>query len=482
MGSEECMSGKAIYQNFMDGRGTDPLMESQRSIGTVSDFYEERVSQIKRLAVSMEEGWTGNASGAAQRGAGPLAEAHARASVEMKTAKELLTRQTESYGVAHGNVVDVPDLPKEPSLFKKVVTLGGAQDSYEDKVEASNAANQRNIAVMGQWADASSVNGAMMPTDYGNISTKDVTVGVKEEPVVPPWPPIWPPEKWPPDLVKIDDSGDDDDDDDSGDDGGKKIIGNGDDRTIGTDDDKVGPDDKVVRPPLPDRPILIDNELLPPPRDDDWRNTFPDQTDKPDPGKPPISGGKDELTRPEDFTPEKPADRPGWNLPGGPGGPGGTGITGGTSGTGQGSSSGTGFGPLGGFGGSGAGSGAGSGSGSGGGRFGGGGSGTGGAGGLGGEKSLGGRGAGSASGAAEAMGRRGAAGARGMGGGAAGRPGGAGGMPGMGAGQKGQGGEDEEHQRKYIVDDDEAFQLADDGERLTDPRTGMPLAPPVIGE
>jgi hypothetical protein len=56
-------------------------------------------------------------------------------------------------------------------------------------------------------------------------------------------------------------------------------------------------------------------------------------------------------------------------------------------------------------------------------------------------------------------------------------------MPGAGmGGQKGEGGEDDEHQRKYVLDDDEAFQLTEAGERLVDPRTGMPLTPPVIGQ
>ncbi|RJQ76452.1 hypothetical protein [Amycolatopsis panacis] len=76
----------------------------------------------------------------------------------------------------------------------------------------------------------------------------------------------------------------------------------------------------------------------------------------------------------------------------------------------------------------------------------------------------------------EAVGRgaatgRGAAGARG-----------AAGMGGMGAGGKGKGEEDKEHQRKYGIDDDSAFTLVDDeGERVLDPRTGLPPTPPTIG-
>jgi hypothetical protein len=454
MGSEECMSGQQIYENFINGRGTDGLANSYSSLGNVSEVYNERVDQITRLAASMEECWTGNASGAAQRGAAPLAVAHGSAAAEMITATNLLERQAGSFHDARTNVVKVPNPPNEPSTIKKILTLGGAQDNYEDKVQASNAAAQRNVATMSNWASASSYNSTKMPTDYGTIDPNAMTVRVKEErAIIENWPPPHP--EWPPKPKEKKVGGDDD----------KNVVGTGDGK------DKVGIDDKTVRPPqeLQGRPIGIDNELIPPPSNDDWRNIEPD---KPDTTKPPLGGGKDDLTRPEDYTPpDKPGDRPGWN---------GTGGVGSQSSSGQGSSSGTGFGPLAGFGGSGSGAGSGSGSG----RFGSGsgsgsGSGTGSASGSGGEKSLGGRGTGSASGAAEAMGRGGAAGARGAG---AGGRSGTGGMPGMAPGQKGQGDEDEEHQRKYIVEDDEVFQLTDDGERLTDPRTGMPLTPPVIGE
>jgi hypothetical protein len=49
-------------------------------------------------------------------------------------------------------------------------------------------------------------------------------------------------------------------------------------------------------------------------------------------------------------------------------------------------------------------------------------------------------------------------------------------------GHKGTGAEDEEHQRKYGLDDDSAFSLVDEeGERLVDPNTGLPVTPPTLG-
>ncbi|UKD58593.1 hypothetical protein L3Q65_18320 [Amycolatopsis sp. FU40] len=77
-----------------------------------------------------------------------------------------------------------------------------------------------------------------------------------------------------------------------------------------------------------------------------------------------------------------------------------------------------------------------------------------------------------ARGGANSAAARGAAGAKGT-------PG-MGGMAGGGKGGKGE--EDKEHQRKYGLDDDSAFDLTDDEDgRLRDPRTGLPPTPPTIG-
>lgn len=55
-------------------------------------------------------------------------------------------------------------------------------------------------------------------------------------------------------------------------------------------------------------------------------------------------------------------------------------------------------------------------------------------------------------------------------------------MGGMGGGAgRGQGGDDSEHQRKYVQDTNEVFQFTEDGEHLRDPETGHSVAPPTIG-
>ncbi|GAA1235627.1 hypothetical protein GCM10009676_19500 [Prauserella halophila] len=65
---------------------------------------------------------------------------------------------------------------------------------------------------------------------------------------------------------------------------------------------------------------------------------------------------------------------------------------------------------------------------------------------------------------------------------AAGGRGGAGMMGGAGRGGNGNGNGNEEHQRKYVADTDEHFDLTENDEVLRDPETGRVVTPPVIGE
>jgi hypothetical protein len=131
MGFWDSMSGQQIYENFASADGPDGLMQAQQHLARVETVYTERENQIRTLAASMEEGWTGDAAGAAQRGAGPLAVAHGGAAQEMATAKDLLANQVDSFYVVKSSVTPVPPAPSEPSTFHNLISFGGAQSDYE---------------------------------------------------------------------------------------------------------------------------------------------------------------------------------------------------------------------------------------------------------------------------------------------------------------------------------------------------------------
>jgi hypothetical protein len=391
------MSGKDIYANFQNGVGPQGLATGAAYVKDLIKNYEQRAESITKLTVKMESAWQGDASGAARRGAGPLAVEHGLAAPEMNTAQTLVTSQVSAYDRASSAVMEVPPTPEEPGLWDNITSLGGAGRTYETKMAEVNAANDHNVSVMNSYEDTTSTNTSGMPRSYGSISPDYSAVGVTPTKTPPPPPP------------------------------GK------------------------TQPPQPGDPGRTgDRGNLPPTTNPPGTNpTQP--TNPPGPTGPvrPNSPNGPGQTDPSDFVPSPTRPGPGQGPGQGPGhgsGPGfGPFIPGGP-----------GFGPTGGGGGTSTGPGGGRGGVPAGAR-GGFGSGGGGAGGFGEEGSraggrgpAGGLGAGGA--AAEAAAARG-----GMGG--AGR-GGAGGMPMGGGGGRGQGGEDGEHQRpSFLVeaDPDETF-------------------------
>ncbi len=59
MGFWDSMSGQEIYENFATAPGPDKLQQAQHHLGRVEAVYTDRENQIRTLAASMEEGWSG---------------------------------------------------------------------------------------------------------------------------------------------------------------------------------------------------------------------------------------------------------------------------------------------------------------------------------------------------------------------------------------------------------------------------------------
>lgn len=411
-GFENSMSGQQIYDNFMNAKGPGDLTQTQDHLFKVMSTYQDRVQQINSLAASMEEGWTGDASEAAQGSATRLGLAHDKAALHMVQASQLIEAQSQAFYDTKNRVVPVPETPKAPSTFENVITLGSANTTYETKVQESQAAAQQNVNAMSTWTGTSADNGSRMPSSYGNLDPGNLNVNMTSPSSAP--------------SVG----------------GGGGVTGGG-----GAAGHFPGGGGGYA------------------PGGGGGGGYHPPAGS----GMPP-SGPLDQKTTAEGYLPPPGGIRPP-NVPSpisGPGGPARGGLDGWppVSGTLGGPDTGGGY-----RGGTGSPGGPGSGSGPGGraaDRL---------YGGAPGEKGIGTGnrvGAGAPGSASEAAGRAGSAGS-------AGRSGGAGGMGAGAHGGKGNGEEDAEHQRKYILDDDEPFQLTDEGERLIDPTTGLPVAPPVIG-
>ncbi|WP_410655647.1 hypothetical protein [Amycolatopsis sp. lyj-112] len=411
------MNGQQIYENFANAPGPGGLEAAQRQLVEVRVEYGRLQAEITRAAAALEEHWQGDAAGAAQRGAGPLAVAHGQAGGEMEFADNLLSTQVASFHATKNAVQPVPPIPPMPASFDEMIE-GGAKNYFEATTASNNAA-QSNVSVMDGWTKISGDNGARMPVTYGTIDPGAFSVSQGA-----------PGEK--PGAID-----------------GFRGAPEQRKKTPRTPGQTPAPKPGTPQPGPKESTVDVPKQPVPVAKGEDQTTRPVEDHPKPNPIRTPIT----DVPRPPISGPPI-SGNPNWlppvTGPGVPGGPGRTGVPG--SGPGAGRLSGPGAGRIGGPGTAGPGTGGGTG-----GRLGG--------------------GPGSGSGMA---GTRGIA-EPGMRGGAAGKPG-VGGMAPGAAGQRGKGGEDDEHQRKYVLDDDSHFLPGEKGEKIVDPTTGMSPTPPVIGK
>lgn len=163
------MTGRTIYENFVNGVGPDGLSASAEMVRQVAEEYDDEGTAIRQLTARMEAIWQGDAAGAASRGAGPLVAEHDAAGSHMLTAQDLNGRQAGSFGDARNSVVPVPPEPTAPDPWS-TFNLPGEAATFRDQVTDYNAANQRNVDVMRGYGDAAVYNTTNMPLSYGALS------------------------------------------------------------------------------------------------------------------------------------------------------------------------------------------------------------------------------------------------------------------------------------------------------------------------
>ncbi|GAA1971489.1 hypothetical protein [Amycolatopsis minnesotensis] len=175
--ADQFMTAQQIYDNFDKARGTGSLQDARNTLQKVEEQYTIREHDITKLAASMEEGWAGAASGAAQRGAGPMAVEHGHAAQALATAKDLLQNQSDTFHDTKSRVVQIPPYPDQDQTFRDM--LSGDQDTALAKITSYHSALGGNVKAMDDWTTSSNHNAGMMPGSYGSIDPHalDVSTG-----------------------------------------------------------------------------------------------------------------------------------------------------------------------------------------------------------------------------------------------------------------------------------------------------------------
>ncbi|MFF0147243.1 hypothetical protein ATK36_2754 [Amycolatopsis sulphurea] len=420
---DQAVPAPELVQKVLAGQGAQSWYQGAEQAGKLAGQQDEAGSRVQRLSAGLESAWTGGGADSAQARIKQFSEA-ATATAQTYTGNgQNLTDLAHGFEVMKKALQPMPDTPPHKNFWDEATWW---DTDTEDQINRYNKLAQENLARYQGYAQQAQTSGQGLKGDYGQLTGFDGDISLT-----------------PRDSAVSHSS--------------HALSGGINGHSVPRPE--VGGSSYVAAPAANSAGVTQGNHYVSPGQDGNGTQAagyVPPSLSGSRPGALPVSSMPGLSVGTGGGSAWAPESAGGVATGGfGPGGSsgvgqrsGGRGLRGGLNG-GAGTGSGAGRGAGAGLG-SGAGRGAGSGAGAGGGA---------------------GSGAG-AEGALRGSAGRGTAGARG-----------ASGMGGMGVGGgKGKGEEDAEHQRKYGVEDDSAFSLTDnDGERLLDPRTGLPPTPPTIG-
>ncbi|MFI5606784.1 WXG100 family type VII secretion target [Amycolatopsis sp. NPDC051903] len=179
------MDGKQIYDNFRTGN-TSGLRAAATQVQQLSSAYLERAQSIKDLQDRMAKSWRGDAADAANAGAGPLEKAFANTADPLDMTNASVEMQASSFEDSSHAVVEVPPKPDKPNPWttglKAAIPIAGPfmaahdQNSYQDKLNEYNAANDTNVRVMDQYNGVTTSTKSVLPTQYGTLESDGAAI------------------------------------------------------------------------------------------------------------------------------------------------------------------------------------------------------------------------------------------------------------------------------------------------------------------
>ena len=160
------MSAHDIYQYFATGRGTASLDDGQAATRIEWQLEDERAHLIRKQGELIRGGWQGAAAEGAFGAAQPLAVSALRGAVLLSRAEDLLDRQSGSFHRAANSVTPVPEEPPALDMSDPMVVF----TDHDADVAAYQAQAQHNFDVYRGYDGASQYNETNMPADYATVN------------------------------------------------------------------------------------------------------------------------------------------------------------------------------------------------------------------------------------------------------------------------------------------------------------------------
>ncbi|WP_024877043.1 PPE domain-containing protein [Saccharomonospora piscinae] len=149
-----------IYERLHAGPGTGSLVEGQSSANTLKDHFGERVAQMDSLAQRMDAAWQGDASQAAKAGANPLKQWLQDSEGKLHESSHSMGSQLDAFNTTINRVQPVPAKPPESDFLNDITPW---QTDTDREISEYNAKAQANVEAYNAYYQLSSANGQSMP-------------------------------------------------------------------------------------------------------------------------------------------------------------------------------------------------------------------------------------------------------------------------------------------------------------------------------
>lgn len=166
------MTAQQIYDIFHNAPGTATWQAAQAAANQLGEDMPQLAADIKRLQDTMNTAWHGTAADIASQGAEPLALEYMNTADGLRTAQDLVERQTGSFHTAASSVQPVPPQPTTVDVIDAAL---GAPDMQQQVTNYLNAA-QHNVDVYSAYHGASQYNTSSLPMDYGRLAVDNTGV------------------------------------------------------------------------------------------------------------------------------------------------------------------------------------------------------------------------------------------------------------------------------------------------------------------
>ncbi|MFC4005291.1 hypothetical protein ACFS2C_26185 [Prauserella oleivorans] len=155
-----------IYQQITSGPGADSLIEGQSSTQTLQSRYEQRIAQIEQLNQKMDAAWTGEGGASARSGAHPLKIWMEDSNTNLGISGTALDGQYQAFDRVYREVEPLPQEPPESGFWNDINPL---ETDTDRAIADYNAKAEKNVRAFDVYFGESAANASRMPR-YTSVS------------------------------------------------------------------------------------------------------------------------------------------------------------------------------------------------------------------------------------------------------------------------------------------------------------------------